>query len=388
MIPRLLSKKIGSLTAKFPVIAVLGPRQSGKTTLVKNLFPGMDYVSLENPDTRAFAENDPKGFLLQYQKGVILDEVQRVPELFSYIQTICDASKKTGQFILTGSENFMLSEKISQTLSGRVALLKLLPFSFDELKNTKYEQKTIEDYLFKGMYPRLYDKKIAPTDWYPNYIQTYLEKDVRSLKNVSDLHVFQKFLKLCAGRIGQIVNLSSLGNDCGISYNTVKSWLSVLESSYIIFLLQPHYRNFNKRLIKAPKLYFYDTGLACSLLGIENKKQLETHYLKGSLFESFVISELSKLRLNEGLTPNLYFWRDRMGHEIDCILETASLNIPIEIKSGKTVSEDFFKNLNYWNGISGGKPKDSYIIYGGDEEQKGKDRNVISWKNINLNFKL
>jgi len=382
MIKRIISAKLKKLSLKFPVVSVVGPRQSGKTTLVKNVFPETDYVSLEDPDTREFALKDPRGFLATYSKSVIIDEAQRAPELFSYIQTAVDRRNKPGQFILTGSQNLLLHSHVSQTLAGRVAILKLLPFSIEELKNSRYEQKQSEEYLIKGFYPRLYDKRIKPADWYPNYIQTYVERDIRLIKNISDLAAFQKFVKMCAGRIGQILNLSSLGNDCGISHNTARAWLAILESSYIVFLLEPYHKNFNKRLVKMPKLYFYDTGLACSLLGIRNKTQLNTHYLKGGLFESFILSEMVKDKFNRAIEPGYYYWRDKVGHEIDCITETSGAVLPIEIKSGKTVTDDYFNGLKYWAKLTGQSGKNSYLIYNGDEDQKRTFANVVSWKNI------
>lgn len=386
MVKRSLSIKLKELASKFPVVSVVGPRQSGKTTLVKSVFSNLAYVTLEDLDTREFTFKDPRGFLATYNKGVVIDEVQRVPGLLSYIQTIADSTNKAGQFILTGSQNILLQENISQTLAGRVAILKLLPFNLDELKHTIYRPARSEEYLFKGSYPRIYDKKIDPVDWYPNYIQTYVERDVRLIKNISDLNTFQKFIKLCAGRIGQILNLSSLGNDCGITHNTAKAWISVLESTYIIFLLKSYYKNFNKRLIKMPKLYFYDTGLACSLLGIQNKQQLTTHYLSGSLFESFVLSEIIKYRFNKGLEPNCYYWRDRTGHEIDCIIEIPGSLLQVEIKSSKTIADDFFNGLRYWNKVAGKASGVSYLIYNGEENQKRSLAEVISWKNITSIF--
>src|SRR5690554_1085048 len=380
MIKRQMSDKIKYLAAKFPVVAVIGPRQSGKTTLVKNMFPEKNYVSLEDPDTREFALVDPRGFLAAYPEGAVLDEVQRAPHLFSYLQTIVDEKGQAGFFVLTGSHNFLLYENLSQTLAGRVAILKLLPFSLVELRMVNYPMESYERYLFKGFYPRIYDKDIEPVDWYPSYIQTYIERDVRLIKNISDLNAFQRFLRLCAGRTGQILNLSSLGNDCGITHNTAKSWLSILEASYIVFLLQPHYANFNKRLVKSAKLYFYDPGLVCSLLGIENEQQLFTHYLKGGLFESFVISELIKHRLNQGLEPNCYYWRDSRGNEIDCLLETGGLLTPVEIKAGKTITPDYFTALQYWRKLAGEKARKSFVVYGGDGGQKRTQGNVVSWK--------
>jgi len=382
MIKRQLSQKLQQVASQFPVVAIMGPRQSGKTTLVRHVFSDRRYISLEDLELRAFAQNDPKGFLQSYDGEVIFDEVQRVPELFSYIQTIVDERRQPGQFILTGSQNFLLHEKISQSLAGRVALLNLLPLSLAELKNVSSALQNLEAVLFKGFYPRLYDTKIEPGDWYPSYLQTYVERDLRQMKNISNLSTFQRFLKLCAARTGQLLNLSSLANDCGISANTVGAWLSILEASYIIFLLKPHYQNFNKRLVKSPKLYFYDAGLACSLLGIENAKQLATHYLKGGLFETFVIAELIKHRLNHGLTPNCYFWRDKLGHEIDCIIELADRLMPVEIKSGKTVADDYFKEIKYWLELSGNKPEQAWVVYGGEERQKRTSGNVVGWKHI------
>ena len=382
LINRIVAKKIKKLFKQFPVISIVGPRQSGKTTLVRYAFQDMEYISLEDLDTREYASKDPRGFLLTYKNGCIIDEAQRVPELFSYIQTLVDNKRKSGQFVLTGSQHFLLQENISQTLAGRTSIIKLLPFSLEELKKASYKITDIDTFLFRGFYPRIYDKKLNPCDWYPNYIQTYIERDIRLIKNVSNLDSFQKFIKLCAGRIGQILNLSAIGNDCGITHNTAKSWISLLQTSFIVFLLKPHHKNFNKRLVKMPKLYFYDTGLACSLLGIENKKQLVSHYLRGSLFESFLISEIMKGRFNQGLEPRCYFWRDKTGHEIDCIIERAGSLIPIEIKAGKTIANDYFDGLKYWTKLSSGKKRNTYVVYGGDETQKRSIGNIVSWRNI------
>ena len=383
VIKRELSKKLISAAKAFPIVAIVGPRQSGKTTLVKMTFPDKSYVSMEDLDIREYAINDPRGFLSDYTKGAILDEIQRTPQLFSYLQTNVDAHNKPGRFILTGSQHFLLQQNISQTLAGRVSILKLLPFSLNELYKTRFTFNNYEEYLFRGFYPRIYDKKISPRDWYPNYIQTYIERDLRLIKNITNLNAFQIFLKMCAARVGQILNLSSLASDCGITHNTAKSWIYVLEASFIVFLLRPHYRNFNKRLIKMPKLYFYDPGLACSLLGIETKKQLLTHSLKGNIFESFMLSEILKNRYNRGSDSDIYFWRDKTGHEIDCLIEKTGRLTPIEIKSGKTLTKDQFKNLIYWNKLSKTDSKRSYIVYGGDLTQKRSYGNLVNWKNIN-----
>jgi len=293
MIPRELEKKLKELIQSYPVIALTGPRQSGKTTLVQELFGKTHkYVNLENLELRNFAKNDPKAFLQENQYPLIIDEAQYAPDLFSYIQVIVDENKKQGQFILTGSQNFLLLEKISQSLAGRVSIFHLLPLSLKELKEAHYNPLNLEELLFTGFYPKIYDQKLEPKEWYSNYIQTYTERDVRTLKNIQDLGTFQIFLKMCAARTGQLLDLTSIGNDCGISHNTVKDWLNILEASFMIFLLRPHFKNFNKRLVKSPKIYFYDSGLLCHLLGIESPEQIRTHYLKGGIFESFIIQAI------------------------------------------------------------------------------------------------
>lgn len=380
MYQRDIQKEAKRLAQHFPVLALLGPRQSGKTTLAKQCFPEYKYFSLETPDTREFAQQDPRGFLRNYETGIILDEIQNVPELFSYIQTLVDESGLIGRFILTGSQNFALNHHISQSLAGRIALLKLLPLSIDELKNADILPTFYETLLFYGGYPRIHAQKIQPTDWYPNYIQTYIERDIRQLKNVNDLSLFQKFVKLCAGRIGQLINWSDLARDCGISYHTAQEWVSLLEASFVVFLLKPFHENFNKRLIKAPKLYFYDTGLACSLLNITSEKYLQSHFLKGNLFESFIISELMKASYNQAGTPDFYFWRDKLGHEIDLIFEQAGEIRAVEIKSSQKLSQDTFKELTYWQKLAQIGPKTSYVIYGGDEQQARSQALVYGWK--------
>lgn len=380
MIIRRMQDTLLSLANQFPVVSVVGPRQSGKTTLVKYSFPEKSYVSLEDPDNRDFALRDPRGFLAAYPDGVILDEVQRVPDLFSYIQTAVDSNPQMGRYILTGSNNFLHLENISQTLAGRVAMLTLLPLSMEELATAAISIDSVEEVLFSGLYPRVFDQQIEPENWYANYIRTYVERDVRMIKNISDLNLFQRFVKLCAGRTGQILNLSSLGNDCGITHNTAKAWISILEASFVIFLLQPHHKNFNKRLVKLPKLFFYDPGLAASLLGVDNKDQLLTHFLKGGLFETFVIADLLKYRFNRGLGPHHYFWRDNVGNEIDCLIESSNKLIPIEIKAGKTVNADFFKGLIYWYKITDANQINGYVVYGGDSKQVRKEASVVSWR--------
>jgi len=381
MIKRTLTKKIITLAQKFQVITLTGPRQSGKTTLVRDAFPALPYVSLEEPDIRQIALTDPRGFLANYPAGAILDEVQNTPELFSYIQSLVDEDSEI-QFILTGSSNFFLMEKISQTLAGRTAILHLLPFSIAELPPTVPALEHYESLIFNGLYPRIYDRGLAPTDFYPSYIQTYIEKDVRLIKNIGDINTFIRFIQLCAGRTGQLLNYASLASDAGISPNTAKAWLSVLESSYLVYRLQPFHRNFNKRLIKSPKLYFYDTGVACSLLGIQNEDQVGLHYLKGALFENLIINEFIKINYHRGKRPQAYFWRDSQGKEIDCLLIEGEKVLPIEIKSGKTIDNSYFSSLKYWRELAK-MPKDhGCVVYGGEETLQTKIGSFISWKDL------
>jgi len=381
MVKRDLTLKLLELAKKFPIIALIGPRQSGKTTLAQAVFPDYHYISLEDLDHREFAQKDPRGFLASYANGVIIDEAQHVPSLFSYLQTHVDKLDEPGKFILTGSQNFLLSEKINQSLAGRVAFLNLLPLSLQELKQSDHTIERYEDLIFQGCYPRIYDKGINPSDWYQNYILTYIERDVRQIKNILDIGQFQTFLKMCASRIGQLINLSSLANDCGITHNTAKSWLSLLEQSFIIFTLKPFHENFGKRLVKMPKLYFYDTGFVCSLLGVENAEAISTHYLKGALFENMVMVELLKARFNQGLTSNLTFWRDKVGHEIDCIIEQNKKVIPVEMKAGHTVSSDYFNNINYWKKLSE-TDAPAYVVYGGTEKQLREGTTLLSWNQL------
>lgn len=379
MIERIAAKELINLAAQYKAVAVTGPRQSGKTTLVKLVFKHKPYVSLENPDTRMFALEDPRGFLATYPDGAILDEVQRVPALFSYLQQVLDERNEPGYFILTGSNNFLLQENIAQSLAGRIAHLNLLPFSLSEVGAG--QDCNPDEFIFKGMYPPLYDQPFDINKWYGNYIQTYIEKDVRQIKNINNLVVFERFVKLCAGRVGQLLNMHSLAIEAGLDHKTIASWLSILESSFILFRLQPHHVNFNKRLVKMPKLYFYDTGLTAALLGITQQSQLPQHPLRGALFENFIITELLKSRLNKGLPNNLYFWRDNTGHEIDVIEERNGHLFPIEIKSGKTITNDYFKGLDFWYKISG--QKEGAVIYGGKQPQKRSDGfEVFSWNNI------
>lgn len=314
MILRSAVAAISQLSQGFPVVAIMGPRQSGKTTLAQACFPEYEYFSLEDLDVRQEVLEDPRGFLERRQGGFIVDEAQHAPDLFSYLQGYADRSARMGQVVLTGSQNFLMMERITQSLAGRVGSLELLPFSFQELAAAK-QLTSIDEQIFKGGYPPIYDRGVDPGLWYPRYIQTYIDRDVRMLRQVADLAVFQKFIRLCAGRIGQLINFSSLGNECGVDSKTAQAWLSVLETSYVVFRLLPYHRNFNKRLVKQPKLYFYDTGLACALLGMESSLQIESHYMRGALFENAVIIEELKKSFNAGRTPRLFFWRDHRGRE-------------------------------------------------------------------------
>ncbi len=380
MIERTAERQLTKLSKSFRSVAVMGPRQSGKTTLCRMTFPSKPYVSLENADTREFALNDPRGFLRQYQNGAILDEAQKAPLLFSYLQQMLDETKKSGLFILTGSNNFLLHEKISQSLAGRIAHLHLLPLSLEEINNSRKLKKHYTAHIFTGGYPEVISKPKADAySWYASYISAYLERDVRQLKNIGNLSLFLKFLKLCAGRTGQILNFTSLGNDCGIDQKTAAAWMSVLESSYVVKLLYPYYNNFNKRIIKSPKLYFYDTGVACSLLGIEDASQLENHSSKGALFENFIIIELLKQRFNKGLSDNLYYFRDKTGNEVDVISDKAGQLTAIEIKAGETISADFFSGLNYFEKTRN-KPLEKILVYGGKETQlRSNNMHVKPW---------
>lgn len=381
MVTRLIEKKLIEMAKKFPVVAVTGPRQSGKTTLCKKIFNKHTYISLENPDIREYAETDPRGFLETYNGKVILDEVQLVPKLFSYIQGIVDQENIPGQYILTGSQNFLLLEKINQSLAGRVYIYHLLPFSSNELKS-KYTTSLLSN-IFKGGYPRIYDKSIAPMDFFPSYVQTYLERDVRNTLNIKNLSLFTAFLKICAGRVGQLFNSSTIGNELGINHKTVKSWLTILEASFVIYRLQPWHKNFNKRIIKSPKIYFYDTGLACYLLGIKKEEEVNIHFAKGALFENYIIAEHIKNTWNKGHVLSSYFWRNSAGNEIDLLIESGNDVKIVEIKSAKTLKNSFFKGLNYFENLAQNHSIQKYIVYGGSDARNQFNTNLLPWNKIN-----
>jgi len=385
MIPRASLASIVVSSQESPVVVLMGPRQSGKTTLAKAAFPDYQYVTLSNRDTQQFAEDDPRAFLQQYSHQVIIDEAQMAPSLFSYLQELVDDDPSPGRFILTGSQNFLLMEQVSQSLSGRVALHKLLPLSYQELSAAGLFKRGLDFNIWQGGYPRIYNQNLNPTKWYSDYITTYIERDVRTLKHITQLAEFQRFLKLCAARSGQILNFSSIANDCGISVNTAKSWLSVLEASFIVYLLKPYYKNFNKRMIKAPKLYFYDTGLVCSLLNIQTPEQLSVHHLRGELFENLIVNEVKKYEFNHNIPDNLYYWRDKTGHEIDLLVEKGDSLQNIEIKSSKTIQTAHFKNLN-WFSKNMDMDHQNWLIYGGDQNQLRQDVKVLSWLNLDSFF--
>lgn len=382
MIERDIVKKLKQLATKFPVVTLTGARQCGKSTLLKNCFGDYTYVSLEDLDYREFATNDPRGFLKNFDRRVIIDEAQYAPKLFSYLQTAVDSANESGMYILSGSHNFLLMEQISQSLAGRTAILKLSPLSLHELKKASLTPRTLNEWLFVGGYPRIYDKNIAATDYFPNYIQTYIERDVRLLRNISNLSQFVRFLKLCAARVGQLLNVSSLANECDITTPTAQAWLSILETSYVVYLLKPYHKNYNKRLIKSPKLYFYDTGLAASLLGLESAEQLSTHYLRGELFENMVVGEYIKKFHAFGREPSLYFWCDSNRNEIDLLVEHGTSLEAIEIKSNATMNRKFFDNLKEFRKLSNLSVQDTSVVYGGDVDFITSDGKFISWRNL------
>jgi hypothetical protein len=391
VVKRFLEKALEKGLKQYPIVALTGPRQSGKTTMLREFFKGYRYVSLENPDVREYAQRDPNGFLAEYDKYVVLDEVQRVPHLFSYLQTIVDEQKIMGQFILSGSHNFQLMENITQSLAGRVALFKLLPFDTNELKTANLLERDWKKAIVKGFYPAIYDRDLEPANFYSNYVQTYVERDVALITNIQDRRRFQNFLSLCAARHSQLLNLNNLANECGISQPTAKSWLSILESSYILFQVAPYFENFSKRVVKSSKIYFYDTGLLSYLLGIRNVEDVGESTLWGSLFENLVVSEMYKQNEHQNLLHDFWFWRDSAGKEIDLIIKRGLKFDLFEIKSTQTIKQQLFKHMDYFDRISQ-KKKDQHensstikrvasktLIYGGASNQKRTEYEIRVW---------
>jgi predicted AAA+ superfamily ATPase len=382
MIPRSASLTAQRLAKGFPIVAITGPRQSGKTTLAKAVFPDKPYVTLENPDERDFAQRDPKRFLARFDGGAILDEVQRCPALFSWLQGMVDARRTMGDFVLTGSAQFELISGVTQSLAGRVGRIELLALSAHELAAADQLPASLEAMMFSGGYPALFDRDLAPGDWFPNYVTTYLERDVRQLIAVRDLSQFQRFVRMCAARSGQLLNLAALGADCGISAVTAREWLSVLEASYLVTRLQPYHRNFGKRLVKTPKLYFLDVGLMAWLMGIRDAASIQNHAARGALFETYVVSEFIKHRFNAGQPADLYFWRDSMGHEIDLVYETTQGLQAVEIKSGTTFASDWPQAIAKWQGFTNEETLPPMVVFGGNGAYERQGCKVLGWQEL------
>jgi hypothetical protein len=386
VIARRLGTKLRSLARRFPVVTVTGPRQAGKTTLCRALFRRHRYVSLETPDTREYATQDPRGFLAELGSGAVIDEVQRAPALLSYLQEEVDARPRPGRFILTGSANLGLLAGVSQTLAGRTGLLTLLPFGYDELRGFEHAPRERDAVLWSGGFPAVFDRKIPPSEWFPAYLATYVERDVRQILNVTDLQAFQSFVRLCAGRVGQLVNLASLGADCGVTHNTARAWLSVLEASYVALRIPPWHANLGKRLIKTPKLYFVDSGLLCSLLGVRKPGQIAEHPLRGAIFENWVVTEILKSRTHRGLPADLHFFRSRAGLEVDVLVETGPTLLTAEVKAGATVAADFFASLNEFRRLlaasAGQRSVRARLVYGGDAAQRRSGVDVVPWRQV------
>ena len=382
MIPRTAAASLQRLAQGFPVVALTGPRQSGKTTLAKAVFPHKPYVSLENPDEREFAQHDPKGFLARFGTGAILDEVQRCPALFSWLQGVVDARGLMGDFVLTGSAQFELIAGVTQSLAGRVGRVELLALSANELANAGQLPRTLEEALLRGGYPALFARDLSAHDWFANYVGTYLERDVRQLIAVRDLSQFQRFVRMCAARSGQLLNLAALGADCGVSAVTAREWLSVLEASYLVTRLAPYHRNFGKRLVKTPKLYFLDAGLMAWLLGIRDAASIQTHAARGALFETYVVAEFIKHRFNTGQSAELYFWRDSAGHEVDLLYETAQGLQAVEIKSGATFGSDWPHAISKWQGFAKDEALPPMIVFGGQGAYERQGCRVVGWREL------
>lgn len=385
MQPRIAEKLLRYYSRQFRAVAVVGPRQSGKTTLVKKVFPKKPYVSLEDPDERMLAATDPRAFLERYKNGAIIDEAQRVPELFNYMQGILDQVQKDGFFILTGSNNFLLQQSISQSLAGRIGFIDLLPLCYQEILKFNQKDWRTEDLIVNGCYPELFDKNRKPSIWYPAYIRTYIERDVKQIRNIENTILFNRFLQLCAGRTGQQLNVSALSNETGIEIKTAQAWLSILQSSYIIYLLPPYHKNYNKRVVKSPKMYFMDTGLACSLLGIRQQSEIENSHFRGALFENYVITELIKQKYNTGSTAGFYYWKENNGLEVDLLIDSGNKMVAHEIKSSVTFNDSLLKCLRQWKKISGSK--ECVLLYNGQMKFQDKDKiRVENWADYTIKF--
>ncbi len=382
VVNRHIYKAVKALSDKYPIIALTGPRQSGKSTFLRTLFPNYRYLNFEDPFLRSYFDKDPRGFFKEYDKYCIFDEAQRVPDLFSYLQGIVDNDKIMAQFILSGSQNFLLLKNIKQSLAGRVALFKLFPFDFRELKENNLLNKNFISTMLKGFYPAIFDRNIPASAFYNNYMQTYVERDIAEILSIRDIRTFRNFVQLCAARAGHLLNLSKLAVDCGISQPTAKSWLSLLESSYIIFLVQPLFNNFDKRIIKSPKLFFYDTGLLCHLLKLKTESQVKNHAVKGHIFENMIVAEFIKQNYHNNLMHDFWFWRDTVGHEVDFIYQDDDLFNVVEIKSTTTVMPDLFKGLEYFSNLAGNLVKSKTLIYAGLENQNRTHAKVQTWFEI------
>lgn len=382
MIRRILGDKISAWAEQYPVVTITGPRQSGKTTLAKALFPNKHYVSLEELDNRRFAREDPRGFLSDVREGAILDEIQNAPDLLSYLQGEVDGDDRPGRFILTGSRQFEMMERVSQSLAGRTAVARLLPLAFTETPGLT-EEAEADTFLYRGFYPRIYDRQLEPSESYSFYLSTYLERDIRQIGNIGDLSLFENFLRLCAGRCGQLLNASALSNELGITHPTVRRWISILEAGHVVKLLTPWHANIGKRLVKSPKLYFIDVGLASHLLGIENAAQLKTHPQRGQLFENMIVGEALKQRFNRGLRDNLHFYRDHQGNEVDLLLEHGETCDAFEIKSARTVQAEFFRGLDAFEKATG-KTRHRYLAYGGSRASRQRDTRILPWSAFSI----
>ena len=382
VIKRELEKEIAIGLKQYPIVALTGPRQSGKTTLIREFFKDYTYISLENPDLRQYASRDPNGFFSQYNTKIILDEVQRVPELFSYLQTIVDENKIMGQFIISGSHNFQLMQNITQSLAGRVALFKLLPFDAQELSANHLLDADWKINIINGFYPAIYDRGLKPANFYNNYVQTYVERDVALITNIHDRSRFRNFLGLCAARHSQLLNLNDIANKCGISQPTAKSWLSILESSYLLFQVAPYFENFSKRIVKRPKIYFYDTGLLCYLLNIKDTSDVRDQKLWGTLFENLVVAEMIKQNEHKNLLNNYYFWRDAAGKEIDLLTKRGAGYLLYEIKSTQTITQKLFAHMDYFNALSDNAVLEKTLIYGGNQNQDRTNYKVRVWDEV------